>query len=221
MSQADRLAVIARLLEHGQTVTTQSLQDRFEVSRATVMRDIAFLRDRNGMPVAYEPQARAFKIIQSNRFGQDVVAIPGLWLTQDEAYALLTLFNITRQLDPGIFSQFMAPLWGPIKRVLRDAGYRMLGFDRKVRMEVPFGEGLQFSNFSLIGNALLYDKPLYIEANDNDGLEFAGVCFPRAVVLNLGGWVVEVIPENTTTNEIVRIPLSSVQIARASNDAVA
>lgn len=221
MSQADRLAVIARLLEHGQTVTTQSLQERFEVSRATIMRDIAFLRDRNGMPIAYDPQARTFKIVRSDRFGKDVVAIPGLWLTQDEAYALLTLFNITRQLDPGIFSHFTAPLRGPIKRVLGDAGYQMLGFDRKVRMEVLFGDGLPFSNFSLIGRALLYDKPLYIEAHGNEGLEFAGVCFPRAVVLNLGGWVVEVIPENATTDEIVRIPLSSVQIARASKDAVA
>ena len=219
MSQADRLAVISRLLEHGQTVTTQSLQDRFEVSRATVMRDIAFLRDRNGMPVAYEPQARGFKIVQSDRFGKDVVAIPGLWLTQDEAYALLTLFNITRQLDPGIFSQFMAPLRGPIKRVLGDAGYRMLGFDRKVRMEVPFGGSFPFSRFSLIGDALLCDNSLYIEAHDIDGLEFAGVCFPRAVVLNLDGWVVEVIPEYGKSDQVVRIPLKSVQITRASNEA--
>ncbi|TAM51082.1 MAG: HTH domain-containing protein [Burkholderiaceae bacterium] len=220
MSQADRLAVIARLLEHGQTVTTQSLQERFEVSRATIMRDIAFLRDRNGMPVAYEPQARGFKIVRADRFGKDVIATPGLWLTQEEAYALLTLCNITRQIDPGIFSDFVAPMRGPIKRVLVDAGYQMLGIDRKVRIEIPFGEKFPYSIFSPIGYALLYDKSLYIEANNKDGREFAAVCFPRAVVLTLGGWVVEVMPENAIGNEVIAIPLSSVQIARVSKDAV-
>ena len=109
MSQADRLAVIARLFEDGRSVPSKALQDRFEVSRATVMRDIDFLRDRNGMPIEYQSETRDFRLGPTAANEGDSVALPGVWLTTEEAYALLTLFNLAEQLDPGLFYESLSP----------------------------------------------------------------------------------------------------------------
>lgn len=218
MSQTDRLAVIARLLEHGQTVTTRSLMARFEVTRATIMRDIDFLRDRLCTPVLYHPETRGFKIDKSDRFGKDVVSIPGLWLTQDEAYALLTLFNITRQLDAGIFSSFVGPLHRPIKRVLGDAGYAMLGLDRKVRVEIATDNGLRPEQISILKSALLNDQPVYLKAQSIDGFAVCGTYIPQAVVLTSEGWVVEVLAADAKANELIKISFKKIEIIMAVSE---
>ncbi len=192
MSQADRLAVIARLFEDGRSVSSKSLQDRFEVSRATIMRDIDFLRYRNGMLIEYQSESRNFRLTPATGTEDDVVALPGIWLTTDEAYALLTLFNLAEQLDPGLFYQFLSPLRPPLKRVLAHAGHTMMGFDRKVRVEAPIGGSLATNEMSAIRDALLDDKPVYIDAVTESGEVFSGQCQPVAIVFTGSGWVVEV-----------------------------
>ena len=107
MSQADRLAQIARFLEDGRSVSSKYLQETLRVSRATVMRDIEFLRSRIFMPIDYQSETRDFRLTPQLGEDSDVMALPGVWLTATESYALLTLFNLAEQLDPGLFHQFL------------------------------------------------------------------------------------------------------------------
>ena len=72
----------------------------------------------------------------------------------------------------------------------------MRGFDYKVKVDVKFRGGLHLPEFGAIGRALLHDEPLYIESTSDNVQVFSGVCFPRAVVPTLDGWLVEVEPKS-------------------------
>ncbi len=208
MSQADRLARIARLLEDGRSVSSKYLQEALEVSRATVMRDIEFLRSRNLMPIEYQSETRDFRLTVARGADGDVLALPGVWLSATESYALLTLFNLAEQLDPGLFGEFLSPLRPSLKRVLAHAGHTMMGFDRKVRVEAPIGGSLATRELTAIRDALLDDKPVHIEAVTPSGEVFCGKCQPLAIVFTGSGWVVEVELEDKT---VMRFAFASVR----------
>ena len=218
MSQTDRISKIARLLDDGRVVTTRSLQERFEVSRATIMRDIEFMRDRMNMPITYASQDRGFVIKRLGFLDTEAIPFPGMWLAKEEAYSLLTLFNIARQFDPGFFTDFIAPLAKPIKRVLGQEGYRMMGLDRKVRIELPFATTpkVRLRLFSVIEQALLLDKTIFVAGQTVEGKAFEGKCQPVRLVLNTGGWAIDVVAEGSQDEASTRIPLRTVAVARPS-----
>lgn len=212
MSQADRLARIARLLEDGRSVSSAHLMETLEVSRATVMRDIEFLRSRNFMPIEYQRETRDFRLTPTQGADGETLALPGVWLTPDESYALLTLFNLAEQLDPGLFNGFLSPLRPTLKRVLAHAGHTMMGFDRKVRVQIPMGGSLATRELAAIRDALLQDKPVHLDAVTDGGTAFSGTCQPLAMVLTGSGWVVEV---ESPGNPVMRFALASVVGSRS------
>lgn len=139
--------------------------------------------------------------------------MPGIWLTTDEAYALLTLFNLAEQLDPGLFYQFLSPLRPPLKRVLAHAGHDMFGFDRKVKIETPIGGSLASANLTAIREALLNDKLVYLEAISETGEQFSGQCQPLAIVFTGSGWVLEVALDD---KRLLRFAFNSIKGSQAT-----
>lgn len=86
MSQSERIAKIHFLLSRGQ-VTTGDLMETFEVSRATVMRDIELMRDRLGSPITYDPKKKSY-YYSTDENGeidyeidyQSKFDLPGIWI---------------------------------------------------------------------------------------------------------------------------------------------
>lgn len=64
-------------------VNCTKLVKLLEVSRKTVVRDIAFMRDRLDLPIEYDPR------IQAYRYSQPVNAFPTIQVTEGELLALL------------------------------------------------------------------------------------------------------------------------------------
>jgi len=58
MAQLERILFINRMIEQQGGVTTAAVVANHEVSRRQVLRDIAYLRDRLGAPIAYDPTRR-------------------------------------------------------------------------------------------------------------------------------------------------------------------
>jgi hypothetical protein len=76
-------------------VSFATLLEDLEVSRATLKRDLAYLRSRLGAPIEYDRDTKGY------RFGKDTQAggrheLPRLWFSEGELYSLLT----ARQLLP-------------------------------------------------------------------------------------------------------------------------
>jgi predicted DNA-binding transcriptional regulator YafY len=94
------------------------LLDELEVSRATLKRDLEYLRSRMGAPIDYDRDVNGY------RFGTDVQAggrheLPGLWFNESELYSLLTAQQLLAGLDTdGLLSRHLQPLLDRIRELL-------------------------------------------------------------------------------------------------------
>jgi predicted DNA-binding transcriptional regulator YafY len=86
MDRYERITALHRLLKSARyPVTVATLQDKLGCSRATVYRDLAFLRDALMAPIEGDGEAGfRYQADESDRF-----ELPGLWLSSEELHALL------------------------------------------------------------------------------------------------------------------------------------
>jgi len=71
---------------------TRSLAEKFEISRKTAQRDIAFMRDRLGAPLYYVPERRGFA------YDIDAYELPGFWLNETELSSLLVSYRLASSI---------------------------------------------------------------------------------------------------------------------------
>ena len=114
MDRYERIVRLHRLLKHNRTgVSLERLMEEIEASRATVYRDVAFLRDALGAPIESDLESHRFKYVPD---ADQVFELPGLWLSPDEVYALLVARQaLTAQTD------------GALAEALGDLGPRLKG----------------------------------------------------------------------------------------------
>ncbi|MEG3194326.1 HTH domain-containing protein, partial [Lysobacter sp. D1-1-M9] len=86
MERIERIHALHRILTAARyPVKVARLQDELECSRATVYRDLAYLRDQLMAPVIGNGEAGfRYDPDESGRF-----ELPGLWLNSDELHSLL------------------------------------------------------------------------------------------------------------------------------------
>ncbi|MGH8041335.1 MAG: helix-turn-helix transcriptional regulator [Rudaea sp.] len=118
MDRYERILSLHRILKSARyPVPLARLMDELSCSRATVYRDIAFLRDALGAPIDSEGDEAAFHYAadEAERF-----ELPGLWLTSEELQALLALNELVGRTGPGILASALAPFRSRIDRLLSD-----------------------------------------------------------------------------------------------------
>lgn len=118
MDRYERISALHRILKAARyPVPLPRLIDELGCSRATVYRDIAFLRDALGAPVDSDTDQAAFRYAENEaqRF-----ELPGLWLSSEELQALLALNELVGRSGPGILASTLAPFRSRIDRLLSD-----------------------------------------------------------------------------------------------------
>ncbi|WP_049621356.1 helix-turn-helix transcriptional regulator [Frateuria defendens] len=120
MDRYERILTLHRLLKSAHyPVALPRLMDELQCSRATLYRDIAFLRDALGAPVESaggEQAAFRYETGEGERF-----ELPGLWLTSDELAALLALNELIGRSGPGgVLAGALAPFKARIEHLLSD-----------------------------------------------------------------------------------------------------
>jgi predicted DNA-binding transcriptional regulator YafY len=116
MDRYDRILTLHRILKSSRyPVSFEHLKGELSCSRATLYRDIAFLRDALGAPIDTDAERHAFGYArdEGERF-----ELPGLWLTSEELHALLALNQMLSRTGPGVLSSALAPLKARIERLL-------------------------------------------------------------------------------------------------------
>lgn len=206
MSQAERVSRIHFLLTSRGKVTLAELKSEFEVSRATVMRDIELMRDRLFSPITYDPNENAYVYDnQAREYDQAPFELPGVWINPQEAYALLTLLNVSGQMDPGALMPHVYALKRMLKMILAERSIPMKGFHKKIGIDLP---NLHPGNRSVVkkmSSALVEEYQAVLTWQDKEeSLERATVSIQR-FVLGANGWDAEFIVEKT--KERYRIPL--------------
>lgn len=116
MDRYERILTLHRLLKASRyAVPFEKLKDDLQCSRATLYRDIAFLRDGLGAPIETDAEQHAFAYDkdEAERF-----ELPGLWLTSEELHALLALNQMLARTGPNVLGTALAPLRTRIEKLL-------------------------------------------------------------------------------------------------------
>src|SRR5436190_399633 len=79
----ERMLRIHEELQKGALTNCTTLARFFEISRKTVVRDIAFMRDRLDLPIEFDAQAKVY------RYARPVSAFPTVQISEGELLALL------------------------------------------------------------------------------------------------------------------------------------
>jgi predicted DNA-binding transcriptional regulator YafY len=115
MDRYERILSLHRILKTARyPVTVPRLQDELGCSRATVYRDLAFLRDALMAPVVGDGEAGfRYDASEGDRF-----ELPGLWLNSEELHALLATQQLLSRSGGGMLSSALAPLQQRIEKLL-------------------------------------------------------------------------------------------------------
>lgn len=110
----ERMLRIHEELRRGALVNCTKLVQKLEVSRKTVVRDIAFMRDRLDLPIEFDPR------IQAYRYTQPVNAFPTVHVTEGELFALLVAQRALEQYRGTPFHRQLEIAFGKLAAGLRD-----------------------------------------------------------------------------------------------------
>lgn len=118
MDRYERILTLHRLLKAARfPVSFEHLRDELACSRATLYRDIAFLRDGLGAPIETDTERHT---IAYDRTEADRFELPGLWLSSEELTALLAMHQMLARTGPGVLNSALAPLRDRIERLLSE-----------------------------------------------------------------------------------------------------
>src|SRR5687767_3850760 len=100
MERLERFYKIDQILKQRHAVPFAKLRDALGVSRATLKRDLEYMRERFNAPIEYDREVNGY------RFGKPRLGptyeLPGLWFSAGEAYALLSMQTLLAELQPGL-----------------------------------------------------------------------------------------------------------------------
>jgi predicted DNA-binding transcriptional regulator YafY len=132
MDRYERIIGLHRILQAARRpVTVARLQDELGCSRATVYRDLAFLRDALMAPVVGDGEAGfRYDTSEGNRF-----ELPGLWLNSEELHALLAAQQLLSRSGGGMLSNALAPLQQRIEKLLDEHSMAKAGAPKRWPVE--------------------------------------------------------------------------------------
>jgi predicted DNA-binding transcriptional regulator YafY len=162
MSNTDRLYRIESLIKQRGQVTLESLKAELEVSRATLKRDLAYLRDRMGAPIEYDRFLGGYTLRQEGQDGRgDKHELPGLWFSERELYALLTAHQLLSDIDTdGVLSRHLQPLLARIHTLLDTEGLQAADVIKRVKILTPAKRPVPSQWFERVTEALIKRKRL-------------------------------------------------------------
>ena len=191
MERLERLYKIHQLLaERKVAVSFSSLRSSLDVSRATLKRDLEYMRSRFNAPIEYDREANGY------RFGEPRPGpryeLPGLWFSADEAYALLTMHTLLAELEPGLLEPHVKPLQARLRALLggepawKDVEQRIRVFQPERRAGSPS------SFFGVIAKAVLRRSRLWIRHyNRKDDRETEREVSPQRLVHYRDNWYLD------------------------------
>ncbi len=157
MERYERALALHRLLKSARyPVSTKRMMEELGCSRATLYRDLAFLRDALGAPLDSTGEgAYRYDEVEAGRF-----ELPGLWLSSDELHALLATHQLLERTGGGVLSGALAPLKTRIDSLLaQQAGGKRWPVER-VRVIASGQREMDQLGFRIAASAVLGRKQL-------------------------------------------------------------
>jgi len=154
MDRYERIVRLHRLLRVNRTgISMDRLMEEIEASRATVYRDLAFLRDALGAPIENDAESHRYKYAPDP---DHAFELPGLWLSPEEVYALLVARQALSAQSEGALAEALGDL-GPRLKGLVGERVDHLG---RIRVLRQASRKLDDASFRTVTGAVLERKRL-------------------------------------------------------------
>ena len=189
MERLERFYKIDQLLKDRKVVSFAAFMDELRISRASVRRDLEFMRSRFNAPIEYDRSANGY------RFGKPRSGpryeLPGLWFSADEAYALLSMHTLLAELQPGLLEPHVAPLQARLRAVLGgEPAWKDI--EKRIRVFQPGRRKAPSEHFGVVATAVLKRSRLWIRHyNRKDDRETEREISPQRLVHYRDNWYVD------------------------------
>ena len=162
MSINERVYRIDQLLHERRSVSFQELLDRLEVSRATLKRDLAYMRDRLNAPILFDKDLSGYRLGEQG-IGE-AYELPGLWFSSQEIYALMTMQHLLSNIDTGgLLGPHIKPLQSRLTVLLESADNSVDQIQKRIKVENLGARHHDLELFQVVGSALINRKRLLIK----------------------------------------------------------
>jgi predicted DNA-binding transcriptional regulator YafY len=187
MSEIDRLYSYRTLFTGRRAVPRDEILSKLEISPATFKRDLSKLRDRLNIPIVYD-DLLGYKLEQQD--GRE--ELPGLWFSQEEVLALLTIQSMIEQLEPSLLGPKLRPLQKRLDDMLTQQGLDAQVLAQRVRLVHAGKRRLKLKAFELVAKATLERKQLSIHHfNRQTGEKRQRDISPQQLVHYRDNWYVD------------------------------
>ena len=193
MSMNERIYKIDQLLSERKVVSVDELLEHLEVSRATLKRDLAFLRDRLNAPILFDKELGGYRFDLETKNVGTPYELPGLWFSADEIHALLTMHHLISNLDTGgLLGTHVQALQARLTALLGAANDPIDEVKRRIKIEMIRVRHVQLDYFEAIGSALLKRKRILIDhysrgSNQQTQREVS----PQRLIFYHGNWYLD------------------------------
>jgi predicted DNA-binding transcriptional regulator YafY len=165
MAKTARLYKIELLIRHRGSVSFTDLMGSLEVSRATLKRDLEYLRDQLGAPIEYDRHSNGYRFAPTAGTGAwrgEKHELPGLWFSERELYSLLMAHQLLSGLDAdGTLSRHLLPLLERIHDLLGPGGEKdAKALMKRVKIISALRRPVPPECFERMGEALLLRRRL-------------------------------------------------------------
>lgn len=193
MSMNERIYKIDQLLSERRAVTFADFMASLEISRATLKRDLAFMRDRLNAPIVFDKELGGYRFDKGNGLQGKQYALPGLWFSAEEIHALLTMHHLLSSLDTGgLLGAHIQPLLSRLTALLGAADNPAEEVKKRVKIEMVGVRHVHLDHFGGVGSGLLLRKRLLIDyyargTNQTSQREVS----PQRLIYYRGNWYLD------------------------------
>ena len=157
MDRTERFYKIEMLIRSRASVPFSALMDELGVSRATLKRDLEYLRERLDAPIVYDRHANGYSMRPDARDPRQVRhQLPGVWFSEREIHALLTMHQLIQGLDEGgVLARHLQPLLDKLHGMLGASEGQARELMQRVKIMSAARRPVVGRHFELIGGALM------------------------------------------------------------------
>ncbi len=188
MGEIDRIYSYRSLFTGRRVVMRDEILSKLEISNATFKRDLAKLRDRLNVPVVFDKDLGGYRLEQADSRKE----LPGLWFSQEEVLALLTIQNMIEQLEPGVLGPKLKPLQSRLNEMLAAQGLDAQVLAQRVKLVHAGKRKLTLKRFEAVAQATLNRKKVKIQHyNRQTGEIVERTISPQQLVHYRDNWYVD------------------------------
>jgi predicted DNA-binding transcriptional regulator YafY len=159
MDRTERFYKIELLLRGRGCVSFEALRAELDVSPATLKRDLQYLRDRLAAPIVYDRFDNGYRFEAGAGTPGGRRELPGLWFSEKEIHALLTMHQLLAGLDDeGVLSRHLQPMMDKLQGMLGTDEGEARELMRRVKLISTARRRVPSRCFELLGSALVQRK---------------------------------------------------------------